>query len=69
MMAGSVTFGPSGADAGLFRAELVFIDGAPEQTRRDIGSVSSGPGDAGQEIFRSLLLPITAWDWDWFEGT
>jgi hypothetical protein len=67
-MAGSVTFSPSDADAGLFRAELVFIDGAPEQARRDIGTVSSGLDDAGQEIFRSLLLPIAAWDWDWFEG-
>jgi hypothetical protein len=67
-VAGSVTFGPSGADAGLFRAELVFIDGPPEQTQRDIGTVSTGPDDAGPEIFRSLLLPITAWDWDWFGG-
>jgi hypothetical protein len=63
----SVTFGPSGADAGLFRAELVFIDGPPEQVRRDIGTVGAGPDDAGQAVFRSLLLPITAWEWDWFD--
>jgi hypothetical protein len=67
-MAGSVTFDPQGTDAGLFRAELVFIDGPPEQARDKIGAVAAGPGDAGHEIFSSLLLPITAWDWDWFDG-
>ena len=67
--AGSVTFDPAGTDAGLFRAELVFIDGPPQQTRHGIAAVSTGPDDAGQEIFRSLLLPITAWEWDWFDQT
>jgi hypothetical protein len=67
-VAGSATFDLSGTDAGLFRAELIFIDGMPEQTWHGIGGVSTGPDDAGHEIFRSLLLPITAWEWDWFDG-
>jgi hypothetical protein len=67
-VAASATFDPSGGDAGLFRAELVFIDGVPEETRGRIGTVSAGPGEAGQEIFSSMLLPITAWEWDWFDG-
>lgn len=65
---GSATFDPSGTDAGLFRAELVFIDGTPEQTQHSIDTVPIGPDGAGQEIFRSLLLPITAWKWDWFDS-
>jgi hypothetical protein len=66
--AGSATFDPSGSDAGLFRAELVFIDGMPEETQRRIAAVPAGPDEAGEEIFRSLLLPITAWEWDWFDA-
>jgi len=68
-VAGSSTFDPSGSDPGLFRAEIIYIDGAPEETQGRIGTVSDGPGEAGQEIFRSMLLPITPWEWDWFDGT
>jgi hypothetical protein len=65
-VAGSATFDPSGTDAGLFRAELVFIDGPPEQTGERIDAIDAGTHAAGTEIFRSLLLPITPWEWDWF---
>ena len=66
-VAGSATFDPSGTDAGLFHAELVFIDGDPDATRERIGAIAPAAQPAGAEIFRSLLLPITPWDWDWFD--
>jgi hypothetical protein len=66
-VSGSATFDPSGSDAGLFRVELVFIDGDPEDTRRRIDALEPGATRAGTEVFRSLLLPITPWEWDWFD--
>ena len=65
---GSATFDPSGTDAGLLRAELIFFDGPSEAVEPELASVSPAETDAGQEIFRSRLLPIRAWDWDWFDA-
>jgi len=67
-VAGSATFDPSGTDAGLFHAELVFIDGDPDATRRRIDAIAPPADPAGTEIFRSLLLPITPWEWTWFDA-
>jgi hypothetical protein len=71
-VAGSATFDPSGSDAGLFRAELVFIDGEPGTVTAAIDQIPAfgheNASGSGSEIFRSRLLPITAWAWDWFDG-
>ncbi|MDT4893974.1 MAG: hypothetical protein QOE97_3009 [Pseudonocardiales bacterium] len=65
----SATFDPSGRDRGLFRAELLFIDGDPAATARALATPADTlAGAAGQEIFRSLLLPIQPWEWDWFDA-
>ena len=56
------------AHPGLERTHYVNRYWFREPWRVGIGSVGTGPEDAGEEIFRSLLLPITAWEWDWFDG-
>jgi hypothetical protein len=66
-VAGSATFDPSGLDAGLFRAELIFIDGDPETVTAAIDAIPAVTVSAGEEIFASRLLPITAWQWSWFD--
>lgn len=65
---GSATFDPSGVDAGLFRVELIFVDGDPETVEADVAAVRPPAVAAGEEIFRSTLLPIRPWEWDWFDA-
>jgi hypothetical protein len=68
-VSGSATFDPSGSDRGLLRAELVFLEGDPAATGRALDApADEAVGAAGQEIFRSLLLPIQPWEWGWFDA-
>lgn len=73
--AGSMTFDP-GSDPGRIRAEITFLDEEPADVVRTLPGLAPRAGSprpepdepqVAEELFTSLLLPITAWAWDWFE--
>jgi hypothetical protein len=66
---GSATFDANGSDAGLFRAEVSFLDGPTDAFQAELDTQAQETQTAGTEVFSSLLLPIRAWEWDWFDNS
>ncbi len=65
---GSLTFDPGGQDAGRYFATLAFLDGDPLEVVTDLRAFDSSRGIGSvTDVYESALLPITPWQWDWFD--
>jgi hypothetical protein len=65
---GSLTFDPGGRDGGRYFARITFLDDEPMAVLADLrASPKEQHGRSVVEIYESVLLPITAWDWSWFD--
>jgi hypothetical protein len=69
---GSMTFDPSTSTSstGAHRVELTFLDEDPFAVVETLPTLRPDRVKAelelAEEVFVSLLLPITPWQWDWF---